>query len=70
MIEPIAVLGLVGIAAARDDVKRQAATAHLIERGGLARGQARRHEAGPMGDQIGEPLRVGGRIPRDHEALG
>ena len=70
VVEPVAVLGLVGVAPAGDDVEREAAVGELVERGGLPRGQRRRDEARAVRDQVGQALGVGGGVARHHEALG
>src|SRR5882724_2252971 len=70
VVEPVAVLGLVGVAAAGDDVERHAPPGELIQRGRLARGQGGGHEAGPVGDEIAQALGVGGGVAGDEKALG
>ncbi len=70
VVEPVAVLGLVGVAAAGDDVQRDAPPGELVQRGRLARGQRGRHEAGPVGDEIAQALGVGGGVAGHEEAIG
>jgi hypothetical protein len=56
MVGPVAVLGLIGVAAAGDDVHRQTAVAELVQRGQLAGGDRRRHEPRSMRQQEPQPL--------------
>ena len=56
MVGPVAVLGLIGVAAAGDDVHRQTAVAELVERRQLAGGDRRRHEPRPMRQEETQPL--------------
>ena len=48
MRQEIAVLALIGVVAARDDMHREPSAAEMIERRQLARRQRRRDEARPM----------------------
>src|SRR5262245_14137022 len=70
VIEEIAVALLLDVAAPGDDVQRDAAACHVIERGGLARGEGRRHEPGAMGDEKAQVRRRGRGVRGDHEAVG
>ena len=70
MVGPVAVLGLVGVAAAGDDVHRQAAAAQLVERRQLAGGERRRHEARPMRQQETQPLGDRRGVRPDEEPVG
>ena len=56
MVGPVAVLRLIGVAAARDDVQRQATAAQLVERRQLAGGERRRDKARAVRQQETEPL--------------
>ena len=69
MVGPIAVLGLIGVAAAGDDVHRQTATAQLVERRQLARGERWRDKAGAMRQQEAEPLGHRGSMRPDQESV-
>ena len=66
LVEEVAVAGLLLVAAAGDDVHRQATARELVERGQLAGRHRRRHEARAMGEQHAEAL---GRLqhPRRHD---
>ena len=48
MVDPVAVFGLIGVAAAGNDVHRQPAVAQLIQGRQLAGGERRRHEPRSM----------------------
>ena len=56
MVGPVAVFGLIGVAAAGNDVHRQTAIAQLVESGQLAGGDRRRHEPRSMRQQEPQPL--------------
>ena len=56
MVGPVAVLGLIGVAAAGDDVHRQTAIAQLVERRQLAGGDRRRHKPRSMRQEETQPL--------------
>src|SRR5207245_7793618 len=70
VVEPVAVTRLLGIAAARDDVQRDAAVRHVVQRGRGACGQRGRHEAGPVRDEVAQALGLRGRVARHRESLG
>ena len=70
MRQEIAILALVGVVAARDDVNGEPPAAEMIERRQLARGQSRRHEARPVRQHQAELLRHKRRIRCDDEAIG
>src|SRR5438477_4627224 len=70
VVEPVAVTRLLGIAAARDDVQRDAAVRHVVQRGRGACGQRGRHDAGPVRDEVAQALGVRGRVARHREPLG
>jgi len=70
VVEPVAVTRLLGIAAARDDVQSDATVRHVVQRGRSACGQRGRHEAGPVRDEVAQPLGVRGSIPRHRKPLG
>ena len=67
--EVVAVLRLVDVAAAGDDVECQPTSGELIEGGELAGGDGRGDEAGPVGQQDAEPLGAGGGVRGDEEAV-
>ena len=69
MVGPVAVLGLIRVAAARDDVHRQAAAAQLVERRQLAGGERRRDKAGTVRQQKTEPLGDRGGVRPDQEPV-
>src|SRR5438874_4636278 len=69
-VGPVAVLGLIGVAAAGDDVHRQTATAQLIERRQLAGGDRRCDETRPMRQQKTQPLGNRGGMRPDQEPIG
>src|SRR5439155_21554863 len=69
VIEIVAVLALIGIAAAGDDVQREPSARKLIESRKLAGGDRGRDKAGPMGQQYAEPLRIGRRVRGNQEAV-
>jgi hypothetical protein len=69
VVEPVAVPGLVRIAAPRDDVERHPAARELVQGRRLARGERRRHEAGAVGDEKADTLGVGGGIGGHEEAV-
>src|SRR5256885_9697292 len=48
----------------------RSAVRHVVQRGGGACGQRGRHEAGPVRDEITQPLGVGGRVAGHTERLG
>ena len=70
VVGPVAVLGLVGVAAARDDVHRQPPAAQLVEGRQFAGGERRRDEAGPVRQQEAEPLGHRRGVRPDHESVG
>ena len=70
VVEVVAVASLIGVAAARDHVHREPAARELVERGELARGDRRRDEPRPVGEQDAEALGVGEHVGRDDEAVG
>jgi hypothetical protein len=70
MIGPVAVLSLVGVAAAGNDVHRQTAAAQLVERRQLAGGDRRRHKAGPMRQEETQPLGYRGRMRSNQKPVG
>ena len=65
----IAVAMLLVIRLAGDDVNREPATCEMIERCDLACQQGRGNEAGPVCDEIAEPLRPHRRIERDQKTF-
>ena len=69
MVGPVAVLGLIGVAAAGDDVHRETAAAQLVERRQLARGERRRDKAGAVRQQKAEPLGHRGGMRPDQEPV-
>jgi hypothetical protein len=69
-VGPVAVLGLIGIAAARDDVHREAAIAELVEGRQLAGGDRRRDKPGPVRQEETQPLRDRGGMRSDQEPVG
>ena len=70
MVEPVAVLPLLQVVAAGDDVQGDAPVAELVQGGGLAGGEGRGDEAGAMGDEVAQPLGVGGGVAGDFKAVG
>ncbi len=58
LVQPVAVAPLLLVVAAGDDVHRQASAREGVERRQRPRGQGRRHESGPVGQQDAEPLGV------------
>jgi len=70
VVEEIAVALLLDVAAAGDDVERDASAGEVVERGGLARGERRRDEARPVGDEVSEPVVTDAAWRRHHETVG
>lgn len=66
----VALVLLLGIAGARDDVDRDAPAGELIEGGDLARRQGRRDESRTMGDEKTQPFGVLRRVLGDQKPLG
>ena len=69
VVGEVPVPGLVGVAAAADDVDGGTALAELIERGQLAGGQGRGDEARSMGEQEAEALGGRGDVGGDEEPV-
>ena len=69
-VGPVAILGLIGVAAARDDVHRKPAIAELVEGRQLAGGDRRRDEPRPMRQEEPEPLGHRRRVRPDQETVG
>ena len=70
VVGEVAVAGLVGVAAAADDVHGGPAPAELVERGELAGRQRRGHEPGAVGHEQAQALRGRGHVGADEEPVG
>ncbi len=68
-VGPVAVLGLVGVAAAGDDMHREAPAAELVEGRELARGERRRDETRPVRQEKPQPLGHRRGVRADQEAV-
>ena len=69
MVGPVAVFGLVGVAAAGDDVHRQTAITQLVQSREFAAGDRRRNEPRPMRQEEGEPFGDGGSVCADQKTV-
>src|SRR5579864_782286 len=70
VVAPVAVLGLIGIAAAGDDVYRQTAVAQLVQGRELPGGDRRRHEPRSVREEETEALGDRGGVRPDEEPVG
>ena len=69
MVGKVTILGLVRVAASRDDVHRKAPSAQVVERRKLAGSKRRRDEARSMRQQQTQPLGDGRGMGADEEAI-
>src|SRR5205807_5649537 len=67
---PVAVLGLIGVASAGNDVHRQTTAAQLVEGRQFAGGKRRRHKAWPVRQQKLKPFGYRRRMRPDQEPVG
>ncbi len=69
MVGPVAVFGLIGVAATGNDVHRQTAIAQLVQSRQLAGGDRRCHEPWSMRQEETQPLGYRGGVRPDQEPV-
>ena len=69
VVGPVPVPGLIGVAAAGNDMDRETAAAQLVERRELARGKRRRNKAWAVRQQKAEPLGHRGGMRPDQKSV-
>jgi len=70
MVDPVAVFGLIGVAAAGNDVHRQPAISQLVEGRQLADGDRQGHKPWSMGQQEAQPLGYRGGVSSNQKPVG
>ena len=70
MVQPVAVAALLHIAATGNDVQRDAPSAELVQRGGMAGGQSGGHEPGAVSNQESQGVGARGRVAGNGKAVG